>query len=114
MNEIGAKGLQGNPGEMTISQYDMEVFRHQQELAKQRHDRAVARWENSAIAVGWIALACAIVAVSFIVWQGVKGPSADEEIEDSQKRACTESRGTWIRVADGDTSSYGTCLFGKE
>lgn len=101
------------PDEMTIGEYDLMVLKNEQEEKKRRHERSKHRWVYGSIAVGYIALACTIIGVSFIIWRAVAGPSATEQLEDQQKTECIQAGGTWIKIADGDRSDYGTCMMGR-
>jgi hypothetical protein len=97
---------------MTIDQYDLEVLRQQQQDKVRRHERALARWRYGSMVVGYVAAAGATLGLAFMLWQGVAGPSAEDQLEDGQRRECIAEHGTWVKIADG-TETTGTCLFGE-
>jgi len=98
---------------MTISQYDVEMLRFRQKEKERKHERAVVRWKYASLAVGYAAAAVAPIGVAYIIWMGVRGPSAQQVLEDQQKKECISTHGTWVKLADGDRSAYGTCIAGE-
>lgn len=111
-----------NPQGMTIDEYDVAVFksqeaeklRHHQAVEdekKRRHVRSVERLKTIGVVFGSVAGAAAVVGIAFIVWLGVRGPSADAVLEQEVKLECTKAGGTWLDVSAGssDTTS-GTCF----
>lgn len=108
--------------DMTIGAYDLEVFRAQREdaaieqraaEAERKHARSINRWQNGAIGAGLLALASAVIGVTFMIWQGVAGPSAKQELLDKQQSQCVAERGNWLPIATGDSSKTHTCIFGE-
>lgn len=107
--------------------YQMERDRQKQsaELEKVQRQgeydvkRAVQnRKHDRNIIVGWVlgvmAASVAAVGVSYIIWQGVAGPSESERLEDKWRTECIQHNGTWIPVdldsRDSSTDVKGMCV----
>lgn len=57
-----------------------------------------------------ILIGCAaLVATIFFIWQGTKGPSASQQLEDKWRTECIAHNGAWIPGGNSNGSSAGTC-----
>lgn len=100
--------------EMTLTQYDVEMLHARERAAVRKHERSIQRWKSMAAAVGYVTFASMVIGVAFIIWKGVEGPSAIEQLRDDQQTACVEARGNWLPIGGGrNTKSTYTCLFGE-
>lgn len=72
------------------------------------------RWESLAVLFGSVSAAAAVVGVSYVIWLGVRGPSADDLLRQENMQTCVENGGTWITgtSADGGETNGGNCLVG--
>ena len=99
--------------EMTISEYDLAVFKAAEVEKERKHERVLTRWRNGALAVGYLSAAAVIIGAMVMLWVAQRGPSATEEIDAQQRTACTQAHGTWVKIVDGSAGGQGTCIFGS-
>lgn len=50
-----------------------------------------------------------VLGLSYIIWQGNKGPSASEQLQDKWRTECIDHNGTWIPDTDSHGNITGTC-----
>lgn len=110
--------MNGPPGdvgfEAFVHQYDLREQEERHLERKRKHERTMERLQTTGIAIGFLALAAAVIGVAYIIWLGVRGPSADDAAEERLKSECIAQHGTWIKVADGPDDTYGACMFGEQ
>jgi hypothetical protein len=106
--------------ELSISAYDVEVFRTRQKAEEKelerRHKRTIKRWTIIGGSIAALSMSAAAVGVAYIIWMGVRGPSASEVLENQQRAQCIQEHGNWIKIdTTDDDSSYaeGVCWFGE-
>lgn len=108
-------GVNGPPGDDFadfVAQYDLREQEEKFRTSQRKHDRVMKRWSVFGGTLASIAAAAAVVGLAIVIWLGVRGPSADDEIQRQLKSECIAEHGTWIKVADGPDSTYGSCMFG--
>lgn len=96
--------------DMTIPAYDVEVLRNSEAEKKRRHERTVKRWETFGIVGGFAVFGAVIVALVYIWWQAMAGPSAAEQRQKEVQIVCTERGGTWLDVSQPDSAEEGACF----
>jgi hypothetical protein len=99
----------------TLSDYDMAEQRHRHEEDRRRHERRMEALRRAGYSAVALSLAGALVGVSWVVWQGVRGPSASEQLEQDARVACLREGGQWVPGAYDDAANArgeGLCVVG--
>jgi len=93
------------------SKYDLAEQQERFTQNRRRHERALRRIQAISITLGVTVVMSGFVGVSYIIWQGTKGPSAGEQIEEKLREDCIAAKGSWVFLSVDD-GPRGTCLFG--
>lgn len=62
-----------------------------------------ARWSHISASFGWLSAAAATIGISYITWQAVAGPSAQELLLQEDRHECMAHGGTWNYVPGSTT-----------
>jgi len=93
------------------SELELKRMHAERDVKIEQAKARTARWNAIGVFLGFVGFAIVCGVIAFFIWNGVKGPSAEQQSEERKSIACSEAGGTWIgKIDTRESQSPGICV----